>query len=236
MTKTPLALALMLCAFSGPALAGGLTQTTPETPIVEVVTSAPVGFAGAYAGLSLGWAFPGDDQVGVSGPGISGTDDIGELDLGGTSFGVQLGYRWDLAPVLLGVEVAATGGNISADFDNSEGEGENSLDYALSLRGSAGTEIARETLFYGFAGASYGKFDYSVTRDAGGEFDENFNRTGYLGGVGLERAISDRWSLRGEYQYTNYGSEKLTDSDGYDTKATPDYHSVNIGLNYRFGQ
>ncbi|MDV7142497.1 outer membrane beta-barrel protein [Tropicimonas sp. TH_r6] len=235
MIKTPRALALVLCAFSGPALAGGLIQTFPEEPFVEGTTPGPVGFAGAYAGISLGYA-SGNDEVGVSGPTISGKDKIGDFDSDGTSFGVQFGYRWDLASMLLGVEAAATGGTISADFDNSDGNGETSVDYALSLRASAGTEIARETLVYGFAGASYAQFDYDVARDAGGDISEEFSRIGYLGGIGLERAIGERWLVRGEYQYTNYGSEDLTDSSGYATKATPDYHSFTVGLNYRFGQ
>ncbi|SDJ44091.1 outer membrane protein [Aliiruegeria lutimaris] len=234
MNTSHIAIAVALTAFCGPALAGGLAPSTPEPqPIIEV-NSGPTGFEGAYIGASLGYNFPGDDKVGVKGPGISGTDNIGDLDMGGGSFAVQAGYRWDLNPAIIGVELGATFGNISADFDNSEGEGENTVDYAVSLRGSLGWEATTDTLLYGFAGASHGQFDYSVERAAGGDISEEYGRTGYLGGFGVERNISDNWSLRGEYQYTNYGNEKLSNG-GYSTEATPDYHSVTLGLNYSFG-
>ena len=232
MIRNLIAISIALSTLCGQGFAGGYTDAAPEVVPVDPLPEAISRFEGAYIGGSLGYSFPGDDRVGVSGPGIAGTDDIGELDLGGMSVGLQAGYRWDLQPAILGVELAGQAGNISADFDNSDGEGENNQDYAISLRGSLGWQNRTDTLFYGFAGASMGKFDYKVERDAGGDIDDSFTRTGYLGGVGVERALGARWSLRGEYQYTNYGKETLSDSNGFETEATPDYHSISLGMNY----
>jgi opacity protein-like surface antigen len=53
--------------------------------------------------------------------------------------------------------------------------------------------------------------------------------------LGWERPLSDRLSLRGEYLYSNFGSETLSDPvSGATTKATPTYHRVGLALIGRF--
>lgn len=60
-----------------------------------------------------------------------------------------------------------------------------------------------------------------------------FTAPGVSLGVGYERMISANWSTRGEYSYTLYRAEDLTDGV-QTTRATPDYHAVRIGLSHRF--
>ena len=111
------------------------------------------------------------------------------------------------------------------------------MDYVLSLKGSVGVLVSPETLLYGFVGVSYGSFEYSVTgngRIAGVYIEDNASGSGYVAGFGLERALTDRWSLRSEYQYCNIGKSKLSDVAGNTTKATPDSHSFRLGLNLSF--
>ncbi|RYH10390.1 outer membrane protein [Tropicimonas sp. IMCC6043] len=234
MTQTHFATACVLTLLCGQAVADELIPAS-VAPFREPPLMVDR-FIGAHAGVSLGFAAPGNDEVGISGPGIAGTEDIGELGLGGAGFALQVGYRWDLDTVLLGVEASARLGNISADFDTDAGEGSNELTGALSLRGELGWEARSDTLFYGFAGATLGSFDYELSRTGGGEIDDSFSRTGYIGGVGVERALNETWSLRGEYQYSNFGSEELEGAGGYSTKVTPDFHSFSLGLNYSFGR
>lgn len=234
MTKRRIAPAFMLPLACGQALAGG---ASPER-IIPYREPPPMvdRFIGPHAGVSLGFAAPGNDEVGISGPGIDGTEDIGEMGLGGAAFGVQAGYRWDLDTLLLGVEVSARAGDISADFETDAGEGSNSLGNNIAVRGEVGWEARSDTLLYGFAGATLGTFDFEVSRDAGGEIEESFSRTGYLGGLGIERALNDKWSLRGEYQYSHFGSEELEGAGGYSASVTPDFHMLSLGLNYSFGR
>ena len=80
---------------------------------------------------------------------------------------------------------------------------------------------------------AHGKFDYRAVGN-GGTIENDFSATGYLVGLGVERAIGENWSVRGEYQYTNYGSEELTDPAGFSTKATPQDHRLSLGLLWRF--
>ncbi|WP_161470921.1 outer membrane protein [Tropicimonas marinistellae] len=208
-----------------------LTTDAEAAPVAAVVASQ---FAGGYAGISLGYAFGGDDDVGVRGGGLSGTETIGSLEAGGTLGGLQLGYRWDLDPVLIGLEIGVTGGDLSDSFDNSDGAAETELQHEVSLRGSLGWELNAETLLYGFVGVSQAEFDYEVSGPDGADIDESFSPTGYLAGLGAEWALGENWSLRGEYRYTNYGKETLSDNAGHKTEATPKFHLVSLGLNYRF--
>ena len=74
------------------------------------------------------------------------------------------------------------------------------------------------TLLYGTAGLAVGQikgtFAYSATVFSGGFAGSNASalaswsdtRLGGTGGVGVETAIWDRWKLRVEYRYTDYGT------------------------------
>ena len=75
--------------------------------------SADSDFKSAYAGITLGYAFGGDDDIGVRPPGV----DIGSAELSGWNAGLRLGYRWQRDRWVVGPEIAYVGGDISDDFD-----------------------------------------------------------------------------------------------------------------------
>ena len=70
---------------------------------------------------------------------------------------------------------------------------------------------------------------------AGGEtfIDEDKTRAGWVAGAGVEHAFTDHLTAKLEYQYLNFG-EYTVEGEGISTKATPDFHSIRIGLNYKF--
>ena len=89
-------LATSLTLGAAAAHAGGYVPPVIETAPAPVVLDAPVGsWQGGYAGLTLGYAFGGEDRVGLS---DTATDtllgDIGELKVKGANAGVRAGYRW----------------------------------------------------------------------------------------------------------------------------------------------
>ena len=105
------------------------------------------------------------------------------------------------------------------------------LSYIGTLRGRAGF-AADQALLYVTGGVAFTHSDYSVI-GAGANIDDSFSRIGYVVGGGIEYAMDDAWSMKAEYLYVNFGKEKL--SDGVvATQATPNFHSVRIGLNYAF--
>jgi outer membrane immunogenic protein len=77
--------------------------------------------------------------------------------------------------------------------------------------------------------------------------DDSASRThiGYAVGGGFEHAFSHHLSLKVEYQYINFGSEhyvmletvgavRTQFADHTDTQT--DFHTVRLGLNYKFGE
>ena len=60
--------------------------------------------------------------------------------------------------------------------------------------------------------------------------------TGLLLGVGLEYAFDAHWSVKGEYDYINYGSKNVAMTGNFDyIAAIKNYENiVKVGANYRF--
>ena len=222
------------------AHAGGFTTPVVEpaiAPIVEEV--APVGnWRGGYAGLTLGYAFNGDDEVGIGQPprggGASTPDD---LKLKGANAGLRVGYRWQQGNWVFGPELGYEGGNIKDDFSTAGYDAESKIKNVLALRFKAGYSVSEDTLVYGIVGAARAKVDYKVQGD--GEYGaidlkDSYSENGYIVGVGAEKRLTERLSLTGEYEYANFGKKILADSNDVATRATPKYHNVKLGLNFKF--
>ena len=60
--------------------------------------------------------------------------------------------------------------------------------------------------------------------------------TGLLLGVGVEYALDAHWSVKGEYDYINYGSKNVAMTGNFDyIAAIKNYENiVKVGANYRF--
>jgi outer membrane immunogenic protein len=63
------------------------------------------------------------------------------------------------------------------------------------------------------------------------------HRDGYTVGAGLEYLFAPNWSVKGEYQYYNFGSTSFTSGPAPITgsRFRDDEHTVKLGINYRFG-
>ncbi len=214
------------------ANAGGYTPPVVDAGVVApIVESAPVGnWAGAYAGLTLGYAFGGDDDVGISTGTSTVTPDT--LELSGANAGIRLGYRWQKDRWVIGPELGFEGGSIKDSFSTDGYDAESKIKNVLALRVKTGYEVTPNTLVYGIVGVARAKVDYSVAGN-GVDINDTYTKTGYIVGLGAERMINDKWSVTGEYEYANFGKENLA-AGGFDTNATPDYHNVKLGLNFKF--
>jgi outer membrane immunogenic protein len=63
------------------------------------------------------------------------------------------------------------------------------------------------------------------------------HRDGYTVGAGLEYMFTPNWSIKGEYQYYNFGSTTFTGGPApiIGSRFRDDEHTVKLGINYRFG-
>jgi outer membrane immunogenic protein len=63
------------------------------------------------------------------------------------------------------------------------------------------------------------------------------HRDGYTVGAGLEYMFTPNWSIKGEYQYYNFGNTTFLTGPApvIGAKFRDDEHTVKLGINYRFG-
>lgn len=214
---------------AGAAQAGGYTAPAVEVaPVAPVVVTAPVGdWQGGYAGGTLGYAFNGDDKIGLSSPeGAS----LGTAELSGANAGLRVGYRWQRDRWVFGPELSIDGGDIKDEFDYGEfGTFESKVNWVAALKLKAGYEVQPGTLLFGTLGVNKGDFTYN---NSGTDID--YDATGYVVGIGAERMINDRVSLTGEYEYNNFGDTDVDLATDVRTVATPDFHNVKLGVNFKF--
>ncbi len=155
--------------------AGGLSEPVVAPTPVPVAAPAPIptgrDWTGFYAGGSLGY---GDVDV----DGVDG-------DFEGLTFGGHAGYNYDLGSIVVGGELEAMGTN---DFTLDGGDLE--LDTVLRAKVRAGYD-AGAYLPYVTAGWAQA----TVDGGAAGELEDD----GYFYGVGLDYALSDAFTVGGEY-------------------------------------
>lgn len=239
----PAILAASVAALASPAFSGGFIAPVTETPVVPPVAApAPVSdWSGAYAGLSAGYVFGSDDRVGIS----DSTDTLltspDSVDISGATYGLHAGYRWQREvsgrQVVFGPELAFEGSSADDSFTTNGTEASNEMKKLLSLRFKTGVlNAAQNTLFYGSVGISRGEFDYQVDGApfAPMDYSDTFRANAWSVGLGVERKVTERMSVFGEWEYRDFGKTTLTDAAGYHTEATPEHHSLKLGVNFSF--
>lgn len=231
--KSALIAAPLSVATALAANAGGFVAPVVEPAIAPVVEVAAGDWQGAYAGATLGYAFGGEDRVGLALNG-GAVSDYDKLELSGVNAGVRVGYRWQRNNWVFGPELGFEGGKIEDSFNADGVDASSEIKNVLALRFKTGYAVNPETLVYGIVGVARAEVDYSVEGLGADISDGSLSRTGYVVGLGAERKLTERLSLTGEYEYANFGKETLTDAAGYSTEATPKYHNVKLGLNFRF--
>lgn len=215
------------------ATAGGYTPAVVETTVVEPIAEvAPAGdWQGAYGGLTLGYAFNGDDRVGLREGGSFLDRNVGNSKLTGITGGLRVGYRWQRNKWVVGPELSIEGGNVDDSFtiDGTNVDVESKVKNKATLRVKTGYEVQPNMLAYGIFGVSRGSFEYSV-----GDLNETYKDTGYVFGLGVERKVTERMSVTGEIEHNAFRGETIEFDNGVTTKATPRHTNVKLGLNFKF--
>jgi outer membrane immunogenic protein len=200
-----------------------------------------------------------------------------DTDPKGFTLGGQIGYNWVRSSVLYGVELDLRGAWMKGSADaigvapvvgfpvNSLFCGSSKTDelsYLSTLRGRIGYAGDR-WLVYGTGGLALGHVKTtltstevltgsvgSVTTAMPSSVSGSSNRLGWTVGVGAEYALSDKWSLKGEYLYYDLGSTDVQSQfTSYQLGTGAVFASANaktstkwtgnllqIGVNYRFGR
>ncbi|MFG1464421.1 outer membrane protein [Xanthobacter sp. DSM 24535] len=195
--------------FGGPAMAADLSRPAPAV----VAPAAPPIFSwtGFYIGANAGYSW---------GKGKDAADFYG-LDPSGWSGGGQVGYNYQFVNnVLIGVEADLQGSDISSSTLGLSSK----LDYFGTVRARLGYAFDR-VLPYVTGGLAYGK---NTITDFG--FSDSNTHVGWTVGAGLEYAMTNNWTARAEYLYTDLGT-KTYDNIG-DAGVTSS--TARLGVNYKF--
>jgi outer membrane immunogenic protein len=201
------------------------------------------GWAGFYAGVNAGYGWsPNSDQLALVGDAPTGLSPEGGFG------GGQIGYNWQFGRVVVGAEADLQGAGISDRVtDANYGDVFHSrLDWFGTVRGRLGYSFDR-TLLYATAGFAYGGVHNSAIIAGFPVIPYRFDSTaaGYVVGAGVEYKLNPAWSIKGEYQYINLGTNDPANAafgpysgfggGGLATVRDDEYHTFRLGVNYRFG-
>ena len=197
--------------------------------------AAPVAsWAGFYLGGNIGYGrSDGNVDVTAAVPFLLPEDGNGTLDPGskGVIGGAQIGYNWQMGPLVTGLEADFQGSGIkgsasesklhprpdSTAIDGGFRSTEERLQWFGTVRGRLGLTITPDLLLYGTGGLAYGQVSNSAnTRvfDNDGftnfpvDFPASVNkvRAGWAAGGGAEWMFASKWSARIEYLHVDLGN------------------------------
>jgi outer membrane immunogenic protein len=224
-----LLLGAALTIFAAPAFAADIPPRTYTKAPVYTAPQVVYNWTGFYIGGHAGVEFPGSNSLQSSDARFLG--------------GVQGGFDYQFANnFVLGAEaqyswLAGSGGS-GVVFPGGTVVTSNP-DQIGSVTGRLGYAFGPALLYAkgGYAwrgndnlGVSVGGAPVAFTTDAN-------HRDGYTVGGGLEYLFAPNWSVKGEYQYYNFGSTSFTTGPApiVGNRFRDDEHTVKLGINYRFG-
>lgn len=235
------------------AAADMAVKARPAAPIVAPVFN----WTGCYIGVHGGGGATRSDFTDSF---FSEGRGSGSWGNGGLAGG-QIGCNYQTGVLVLGIEGEGYWSGMKVREESlfgsgatSEGlvsEAKNKWDYTVAGR----IGVAYERAFiYGKAGWAWGEYDFTSTRTSispGNNFSDTFrgNETlnGPLFGLGVEYALTNNWTVKGEYNYINYGLSPVSftrtqclngacvvDPSRFSQSFSSEKHIFKFGVNYLF--
>ncbi|MEZ0222899.1 MAG: outer membrane protein [Tardiphaga sp.] len=220
----------------------GLNYRVGGSPVYTPVVAAD--WTGWYLGGNVG-SGTGRDRSSISKPGdLPGdpaTSLIFNLAPDGINGGLQLGYNWQAANWVYGLEADI---QASSQRDNKTVIDFGSLAYDAKLpwfgtvRGRLGYSVG-STLFYATGGYAYGGVKTKISEDGIQVFNVSTTKSGWTAGAGIETPFrllglfGPNWTSKTEYLYVDLGTASNTVNTTTVTTAVTE-HIFRTGLNYHF--
>ena len=203
--------------------------------------AAGSGWQGLYAGLHGGYGWGETDfSCFIVSPGfVSGpcTPPDGSYDTDGVLAGAQIGYNWNLAGFLVGLESDISFSAIEGDAFFGGKKPTSELDWLATLRARAGVFVTDHVLIYGTGGVAWGDWEDSFVPTETRNTWSNW-QTGWTVGGGVETKVTEWVSIKAEYLYVDFGDDTHTWTDTVgDASGTATFdhqiHTVRVGLNVK---
>jgi outer membrane immunogenic protein len=195
----------------------------------------PFSWTGFYIGVNAGYGWSdSSDKFALTATGFHGLEPEGGFG------GGQIGYNWQSANLVLGVEADIQGSGIEDKATDAIGNiFKSRLDYFGTVRGRLGYAFG-PSLLYATGGFAYGGIRNDAISVGPVPFKFSGTASGYVVGGGYEYKLNPAWSLKTEYQYINLGrndpeNAAFGSACKFGPKCEDDaYHTIRLGLNYRF--
>jgi outer membrane immunogenic protein len=191
-------------------------------------TTTAYDWNGFYAGVSGGYSW-GDANLSLGGAPIAGVD----VNPAGISGGIQAGVNFDMGGIVAGAETDIYLSGIQGTYSAGGPIYTSKLDYYGSFRGRIGAAL-ENVLPYVTAGIAYGgnTTTYNSGAPGAGTTTDSKLHWGYQLGAGVEVAVTDAISVKGEYMYTGLRGQDYVLSPTITNDVA--FHTVRLGVNYKF--
>lgn len=200
----------MIAVTSALAFAAMATATHAADSIGAEQPIAGYDWSGTYIGVQGGGAW------------AKAADSVDYVRLSGGALGGYAGANWQSGNLVFGIEADAIHSwNDGTIFGVGIG-----TDWQASVRGRLGYAMDR-ALIYGAGGIAISR----VTVDASPAFVVKDTFTGWTLGGGVEYALSQNWTTRVDYRYSDYGKSGFGLGIG-EVKLTE--HALRFGVGYKF--
>ena len=225
------AAALSVSAVTMPAEAADLGGY--DANVEPIDNSPPVrlfNWHGFYAGINGGYAWGNTEAAIIDDDAY--VNDVGSVDPSGFLGGGQIGFNALFGNFLIGVEADLQGGWVDGkdragvDFASAD------LNWLSTIRARAGFAADR-MLIYATGGVAWADMDYTANVN-GNRFSGGETATGYAVGGGIEWALSTNWTAKAEYLYIDLDDTRISDGAGDAAKFDNAFHTMRVGLNYKF--
>ena len=229
--------AVLTAAFAGAASAADLPVKAP--PLMAPLPIA-YNWTGFYVGADIGYGWGSTDHT------FSNGSPAGNSDPNGVLGGGFVGYNYQVASWVFGLEGDIEGSGMSGSFSNvtmgsSTATAKLTLD--ASVRGRIGFAWDR-ALLYVTGGGALAHYDFrggpavaTAKTPLCPQCGFSQDLTGWTVGAGMEYAFAPNLSARVEYRYTDYGSATGTLAPVYANvlmRAQNTTNVVRLGLSYMF--
>ena len=191
-------------------------------------------WTGFYIGGHVGGAWAEKDWV------AEGFGPLGSQKIDGFIGGGQVGFNYQVGALVWGVEADFSWANLDGSFTDTVFFGDNTttVKWFGTVTGRIGYAWDR-TLLYVKGGGAWVRDVYAITDDSGFFAETRETRWGWTVGAGLEYGLTPNWSVKVEYNYLDFGTERIRFAPDFgapfERDADQQIHVVKFGINYRFG-
>ncbi|PNG24521.1 outer membrane protein [Methylocella silvestris] len=229
-------------ALAGTALAADLPSRAP--PPVYVPPAPIFTWTGVYIGGQIGYAWgQGSANFGDANGNFIGFSGNGNGVIGGA----HVGYNLQLNQFVVGLEGSVDGSSIGKSssgtvfLNDGSAAGVNfhsNANVQGSIRGRVGYAWDR-VLVYATGGVAFAGVNASLSTPV--SYDSaSTTKVGWTVGGGVEYAVTNNWSIRAEYRYSNFGNATLYPASlaGFDNgpyvNRKFNVNQVQVGFSYKF--